>query len=237
YHVPEGGAGGNQVFDKGSDPGALRTSGFDSVHVYIPRSVINRFSDDNEQKRIRNLHCTPGTKDDVILHWARMMLQFSDRPLQLPRLVVDEMIMMFCAHLIRTSQGRSQPPEVVTGGLTIWQQDRAIEMLNEHLDGDLALADLAKECALSASRFMRAFKRSFGVPVRRYLIHKRVEAAKSLLLHSNDSLLTIALEVGFADQPAFNRSFREIVGTSPGLCRRANAPKPNPFIFTTPEEK
>ena len=107
----------------------------------------------------------------------------------------------------------SQPPDVVTGGLAVWQQDRAIEMLNEHLGGDLALADLAKECALSPGRFMRAFKRSFGVPVRRYLLHKRVEAAKSLLLHSNDSLLTVALEVGFTDEPAFNRSFREIVGT------------------------
>ncbi len=199
---------------------ALRTSGFDSVHVYIPRSVINRFSDENEQKRIRNLHA-PGTKDDVILHWARMMLPFSDRPLQLPRLVIDEMIMMFCAHLSRTYQGRSQPPEVVTGGLTIWQQDRAIEVLNEHLDGDLALADLAKECALSPGRFMRAFKRSFGVPVRRYLLNKRVEAAKSLMLHSNDSLLTVALEVRFTDQPVFNRSFREIVGTSPGQWRKS----------------
>jgi AraC-like DNA-binding protein len=166
-----------------------------------------------------------------------MMLQFSDRPLQLPRLVIDEMIMMFCAHVSRTYQGRSQPPEVVTGGLTIWQQDRAIEVLNEHLDGDLALADLARECALSASRFMRAFKRSFGVPVRRYLIHKRVEVAKSLLLHSNDSLLTIALEVGFADQPAFNRSFRETVGTSPGRWRRANAPMPKASNLPTPEEK
>src|SRR6266478_6374712 len=187
-------------FDMESDPVALRSSGFDSVHVYIPRSVINRFSDEHEQKRIRNLHCTPGTKDDVILHWARMMLPFSDRPLQLPRLVIDEMIMMFCAHLSRTYQGRSQPPEAVTGGLAIWQQDRAIEVLDEHLDGDLTLADLAKECALSAGRFMRAFKRSFGVPVRRYLHYKRVEAAKALLLHSNDSLLTVALEVGFTDQ-------------------------------------
>jgi transcriptional regulator GlxA family with amidase domain len=122
-------------------------------------------------------------------------------------------------------------------GLTIWQQDRAIEVLNEHLDGDLALADLAKECALSASRFMRAFKRSFGVPVRRYLLYKRVEAAKSLLLHSNDSLLTVALEVGFTDQPAFNRSFREIVGTSPGRWRRANAPMPKAFNLPAPEEK
>jgi AraC-like DNA-binding protein len=121
--------------------------------------------------------------------------------------------------------------------LTIWQQDRAIEVLNEHLDGDLALADLAKECALSPGRFMRAFKRSFGVPVRRYLLHKRVEAAKYLLLHSNDSLPTVALEVGFTDQPAFNRSFRAIVGTSPGRWRRANAPMPKAFNLAAPEEK
>src|SRR5208282_4800806 len=81
------------------------------------------------------------------------------------------------------------------------------------------------------------FKRSFGVPVRRYLLYKRVEAAKALLLHSNGSLLTIALEVGFTDQPAFNRSFRKIVGTSPGRWRRANAPMPKEFNLPAPEEK
>jgi AraC-like DNA-binding protein len=73
---------------------------------------------------------------------------------------------------------------------------------------------------------MRAFKKSFGVPVRRYLLHRRIQAAKSVLLHSKESLLQVALEAGFTDQPAFNRSFREIVGTSPGQWRRANAPMP-----------
>jgi AraC-like DNA-binding protein len=139
------------------------------------------------------------------------------------------MIMMFCAHLIQTYQGRSHPPEVVTGGLAVWQQDRATELLNEHLDGDIALADLAAECGLSPGRFMRAFKKSFGVPVRRYLLHTRVQAAKSELLYSHKPLLKVALEAGFTDQPAFNRSFREIVGTSPGQWRRANAPMPKAF--------
>jgi AraC-like DNA-binding protein len=134
--------------------------------------------------------------------------------------------MLLCAHLIRTYQDPLQLSEVVTGGLAVWQQDRAIELLNEHLDGDIALADLATECGLSPGRFMRAFKKSFGVPVRRYLLHRRIQADKSVLLHSPKSLLTIALEVGFSDQPAFNRSFREMVGTSPGHWRRANAPMP-----------
>jgi AraC-like DNA-binding protein len=229
HRVTEWDAGGIQIFDMESEPVALRTSGFDSVHVYIPRFVLNRFSDENEQNRVRNLHCIPGTRDDVILHWARMMLPFSNEPVQLPRLVIDEMIMMFCAHLTQTYQDRSQPPEVVTGGLAVWQQDRATELLNGHLDGDIALADLATECGLSPGRFMRAFKKSFGVPVRRYLLHRRIQAAKSELLYSDKSLLKVALEVGFTDQPAFNRSFREIVGTSPGQWRRANAPMPKAF--------
>ena len=165
----------------------------------------------------------------MIHHWARMMLPFLDRPLQLPCLVIDELIMLFCAHLARTYQDRNNPPEVVTGGLAVWQQDRAMELLNEHLDGDIALADLATECGLSPGRFMRAFKKSFGIPVRRYLLHKRIQAAKSALLHSDKPLLKVALEVGFTDQPAFNRSFREIVGTSPGQWRRANAPMPKAF--------
>ena len=77
HRVTEWDAGGIQIFDMESEPVALRTSGFDSVHVYIPRLVLNRFSDENGQTRIRDLHCTPGTRDDVILHWARMMLPFS----------------------------------------------------------------------------------------------------------------------------------------------------------------
>jgi AraC family transcriptional regulator len=229
HRVTEWDLGGIQIFDMESEPVALRTSGFDSVHTYVPRSLLNRFSDESEQKRVRTLQCTPGTRDEVILHWARMMMPYFDRAMHLPRLVLDEMTMLFCAHLTRTYQDQDQFPAAVTGGLAVWQQDRAIELLHEHLDGDLALTDLARECGLSPGRFMRAFKKSFGVPVRRYLLLKRVKAAKSLLLHSNKSLLTVALEVGFSDQPAFNRSFREIVGTSPRRWQRANAPMPKAF--------
>src|SRR5277367_2401612 len=113
HRVTEWDVGGIQIFDMESEPVALRTSGFDSVHVYIPRSVVNRFSDEHEQKRIRNLQCTPGTRDDVILHWARMMMPSPHGPVHLPRLVIDETIMLFCAHLARTYHDPSQRPEAI----------------------------------------------------------------------------------------------------------------------------
>src|SRR5271156_3728457 len=130
HRVTEWDAGGIQIFDMESEPVALRTSGFDSVHTYVPRSLINRFSDESERKRVRTLWCTPGTRDDVILHWARMMMPYFSRAIHLPRLVLDEMILLFCAHLTRTYENVGQVPEVAIGGLALWQQDRAIELLH-----------------------------------------------------------------------------------------------------------
>ncbi len=90
-----------------------------------------------------------------------------------------------------------------------------MELIDSHLDGELRLSYLAEECGLSISHFSRSFKRSFGVPVHRYLIARRVERAKFLLRSSSAPLVEIALESGFSDHAAFSRTFRAVVGTSP----------------------
>ena len=97
---------------------------------------------------------------------------------------------------------------------------RTRELLDQHPAEDLRLHKLAEECGLSVSHFARSFKRSFGSSVHRYLILQRVEAAQSLLLHSDHSLAGIALETGFSDQAAFSRTFGAIVGTSPGRWQK-----------------
>ena len=61
----------------------------------------------------------------MILHWARTMMPYFDREIHVPRLILDEMIMLLCAHLARTYESPRQPPEITVGGLAAWQQDRA----------------------------------------------------------------------------------------------------------------
>jgi AraC family transcriptional regulator len=90
-----------------------------------------------------------------------------------------------------------------------------MELIDSNPDGELRLSYLAEECGLSVSYFCRSFKRSFGVPVHRYLIARRVDRAKFLLRSSSAPLSEIALESGFSDQAAFSRTFRAVVGTSP----------------------
>lgn len=212
--------GGVQIYDMEADPVALRPSGFDSVHIYLPRTLFDSFTDSSDLRRVRDLHAETGKRDDVVLHWTRMMLPYFNSTHHLPALVVDELILIFAAHIAKSYSTDDYIAKVVRGGLARWQQARAIEMLDAHLDGRLRLAELAAGCGLSPRRFSSAFKRSFGLPVHRYLLLRRIETAKTAMLHTNKSLTAIALESGFSDQPAFNKSFRAIVGIAPGQWQR-----------------
>src|SRR5260370_22169691 len=56
HRVTEWDAGGVQIFNMGSGPVALRTSGVSLVHSYVPRYVINRIRDENGPKDNCHLH-------------------------------------------------------------------------------------------------------------------------------------------------------------------------------------
>ena len=55
-----------------------------------------------------------------------------------------------------------------------------------------------------------------------YVAVRRVERAKLMMASTEQRLTDIALACGFADQSHLNRSFRRIVGVSPGLWRRVS---------------
>jgi AraC-like DNA-binding protein len=62
-----------------------------------------------------------------------------------------------------------------------------------------------------------------GLSPTAYVAIRRVERAKALMSSTREHLSEIALVCGFADQPHFSRSFRRIVGISPGRWRRNHA--------------
>jgi AraC family transcriptional regulator len=122
------------------------------------------------------------------------------------------------------ASGRHSKP--VRGGLTSWQ----VRRLTAHIEADLAvnvrIKDLAGLIKVSSSHFSRAFKQSFADTPHRYVMRRRMERAKALMLATNASLGRIAADCGFADQPHFNRHFRRLVGEKPNAWRRARACAP-----------
>jgi AraC-like DNA-binding protein len=95
------------------------------------------------------------------------------------------------------------------------------EFVDASLAQDLSIGDLANLTRMSASHFARNFRNTFGMPVHRYVLQRRIERAIRLLSLANQSIAQIALECGFANQSHFTESFRRIIGTTPHRYRRS----------------
>ncbi|HEX4269452.1 MAG TPA: AraC family transcriptional regulator [Steroidobacteraceae bacterium] len=108
------------------------------------------------------------------------------------------------------------------GGLARWQARRALTYIDAHLESRLDVPMLARLVSFSKSHFSRAFKQSLGLPPMTYVKMRRIERAKELMTSTDQQLTEIALICGFADQSHLNRSFRRVLGVSPGRWRRTN---------------
>jgi len=112
------------------------------------------------------------------------------------------------------------PRPLVSGGLAPWQLRLARDTVNANLEGELSLERIARECKLSVNYFARAFTRSTGISPHRWLMQRRVDAAKYLMLTTDSSLVEISLRSGFSDQSHFTRVFAEATGETPGRWRQ-----------------
>ncbi|MEJ0038150.1 MAG: AraC family transcriptional regulator [Gammaproteobacteria bacterium] len=126
-----------------------------------------------------------------------------------------------------SSQGGATPlPFIMPGSLAPWQVKRLRQHIEANIAQRLSIEDLARIVNLSASHFSRAFKRSFGDTVHRYVMCRRVEAAQSLMLGTAEDLSRIALTCGMSDQSHLTRWFRRVVGETPASWRRARFEPP-----------
>jgi AraC family transcriptional regulator len=100
-----------------------------------------------------------------------------------------------------------------------------VEFVMENLDRALTLEALAEIACLSPYHFARQFKATTGLPPHQYVIARRIERARQLLLTDDEpSLAQIATRVGFADQSHLARHFKRIVGITPARFRATATP-------------
>jgi AraC family transcriptional regulator len=99
---------------------------------------------------------------------------------------------------------------------------RAVEYINQHMDGDLRLEDIAKVANMSKYHFAKVFRQVVGMPPHQYLVRMRVEKARKLLIESEMSITEVANLVGYEDTGQFSEQFLKIVGATPHRYRLTN---------------
>ena len=93
--------------------------------------------------------------------------------------------------------------------------EESIAYINENISDKLQLSDIAAHCYVSVNRLCCLFKKHLGTTVLKYIISKRITEAKKLL-KKGESVSDTALSCGFSDYSNFIRTFKSIVGVSPG---------------------
>lgn len=84
----------------------------------------------------------------------------------------------------------------------------------------ITIAEVADRIDFSESHFMRYFKENMGTSFVDYLRDYRLTMAARLLQVSDNTILSIAEEVGFDNLSYFNRAFKDKYGMTPSAYRK-----------------
>jgi AraC-like DNA-binding protein len=111
-------------------------------------------------------------------------------------------------------------PKQTASALPKWRLKRVSEYIDRHLNQEIGLADLASVAGLSRMHFAAQFKVATGCSPHDYLLHRRIESAKSAMICTDRSVAAVALDAGFQAQSHFTTVFKRLTGLTPARWRR-----------------
>lgn len=126
-------------------------------------------------------------------------------------LTIQDLLLELSAILVRRHRG-------LTNGPCAWLGD-ARNYIDQHLNKNMALSEIASAAGVSRSQLARAFRDYFGRSVGNYILSRRVRLAADEIAKTSTPLTQIAIHFGFYDQSHFSKSFRQYFGMSPGAWR------------------
>ncbi len=108
----------------------------------------------------------------------------------------------------------------VRGGMLDSRIARVVAAVSERPGEAWDVDRMAAAAHLSRSQLNRLFRASQGVSPREFVIRKRVEQARLLLVETDMSLQMVADALGYTDVYFFTRQFSRLAGMPPGRYRR-----------------
>jgi AraC-like DNA-binding protein len=148
-------------------------------------------------------------------------LRIAHRALDRGALAAEEPACAALARLVRRHAQPTGPARQITAADTSLALVR--EMLEDRLAEHVGLDELAAAAGLSRFHLIRAFHRRYGVTPFAYQRSRRIERARAVL-RTGCSIADVAAAAGFADQSHLGRSWRAVMGSTPGEYRDSYLP-------------
>jgi len=97
---------------------------------------------------------------------------------------------------------------------------KMVSYIEKNLTEDIQLDFFPSLIGYSKYHLFRVFKQETGKSIGEYIRLRRLALASSLLLHTDESIITIAIYCRFQSQEAFSRAFKEVYNLPPGKFRK-----------------
>lgn len=125
---------------------------------------------------------------------------------ELPFLLLKAQEIVILAHDLDAKHSRGTSLSII---------NKAIDIIDSNIKNNISVKDISKEINMGYENFRKLFKSNTGLSPKAYMVQRRIDASKVLLLDSNKNISEISNELGYENPFIFSKQFKEIVGVSP----------------------
>jgi AraC-like DNA-binding protein len=144
--------------------------------------------------------------------WRRIIVDASNATA--PHTATEESLLI-CLHGLLGARRDSRDAGLATARIA-----KLRALIDDDIASEHSLQSLAAEAGLSRFQTVRAFARATGLTPHAYLVERRIQAARRLILAGNP-LADAAFASGFCDQSHMTRAFRQRYGLTPAAAAQA----------------
>lgn len=188
-----------------------------SLPQSLLRTVANESGLDAARMEIRNRFQIRDTELEALC-WA--MKREMELGYPSGRFYLDGLALAVASRVVARHSSVAKLTEERSEGLDKRRLKQVLSFIEDQLAENLSLEQMAAVAGVSASHLNKLFRISMGVPVYHYLIQRRVERAKALLMQDGLSMAEIALAAGFSHQSHMARHMRRVLGVPPRAMKR-----------------
>lgn len=188
------------------------------LKLRLLQHVVEETGEDPSKLQVRNRF---QARDAQIEHigWALKAEMETGYPSG--RLYLDALATGLAARIVRNHSSLARASRFSKTAMPGCKLKAVLGYIEEHLERDLGLGEIADIAGVSVSHFKVLFRKSLGMPPHQYVTRRRVERAAMQLREGKMSIGQIALANGFCHQSHLAMHVRRVLGVSPREIRDA----------------
>ena len=194
----------------------------DVLTLYLHHAMVGRLAEEVFDRDPKHVELRPrlGVTDPLLEQLALTLLHRLRDSEKGFGLYIDHLAQSIAVEVLRSHCSGVSARSLAVAALPVSKFRRVLEYIDAAMNSELTLDALAEIAGLNPFYFARTFRRQFGESPHRFVLRRRLDRAKRLLVETETPLVDIALSCGFANQSHFASTSHRLVGVTPSKYRK-----------------